>query len=215
MQVTILEGATFCISDELGDIGEPTTGFFEADTRFLSRFALRVNGARPLLLSSGKVDYYSAAWFLRNPPVGGLAHDEVSIARRRFVGEGMQDHIILVNHSGRPLELEVELELATDFADIFAVKAFDPALGDPMHATLPGPVPPVFDEPENQLVFSSHDGFDGRTQVFLSERGEVEGGTRPLPAHARPARALEAPGRRARCRRRDDGCAAGGRAALR
>ncbi len=54
VQVTILEGATFCISDELGDIGEPTTGFFEEDTRFLSRFALRINGARPLLLSVGQ-----------------------------------------------------------------------------------------------------------------------------------------------------------------
>ena len=177
MQVTILEGATFCISDELGDLGEPTTGFFEADTRFLSRFALTINGARPLLLSHGKVEYYSAAWFLRNPPSGGLAHDELSIARRRFVGEGMQDYIILVNHAGRRLELELALEFGTDFADIFSVKAFDPALGDPEHATLPPLAPARFDEGQNGLVFSASDGFEGQTQVLLSERGEADGGT--------------------------------------
>ena len=34
--LTILEGSTFCISDEVGDIGEETSGFFAQDTRFLS-----------------------------------------------------------------------------------------------------------------------------------------------------------------------------------
>ena len=66
-QITILEGATFCVSDEFGDLGEPTTGFFDSDTRFLSRLRLTVNGARPLLLSQGKVEYFSSVWFLRNP----------------------------------------------------------------------------------------------------------------------------------------------------
>ncbi len=177
MQVTILEGATFCISDELGDIAEPTAGFFDSDTRFLSRYLLTVNGARPLLLSHGKVEYYSAAWFLRNSPAGGLAHDELSIARRRFVGEGMQDFVILVNHASRPVEVELALEFGSDFADIFAVKAFDSALGDPDRATLPPEVPAFFDEAENELVFSAPGHFPGQTQVLLSERGEVDGGT--------------------------------------
>ena len=70
MPLTILEGSTFCVSDELGDISEPTMGFFADDTRFLSRWVLTINGARPLMLSSRKVEYYSAAFFLRNPVVG-------------------------------------------------------------------------------------------------------------------------------------------------
>jgi len=40
MALTILEGSTFCVSDELGDIVEPTMGFFADDTRFLSRWVL-------------------------------------------------------------------------------------------------------------------------------------------------------------------------------
>ena len=53
------------------------------------------------------------------------------MARRRFVGDGMQDHIVCANHSEHPVEFELGLELGSDFADIFTVKAFDSALGDP------------------------------------------------------------------------------------
>ena len=63
-------------------------GLFAEDTRFLSRFRLTINGQRPLLLSSGKVEYFSAAFFLRNPLAGGLQQDVLSIARERFVGDG-------------------------------------------------------------------------------------------------------------------------------
>ena len=89
MALTILEGSTFCVSDERGDIVEPTMGFFAHDTRFLSRWALTINGARPLILSSRKVEYYSAAFFLRNPVVDGLQQDEISIARERFICDAM------------------------------------------------------------------------------------------------------------------------------
>jgi glycogen debranching enzyme len=177
MQITILEGATFCVTDELGDLTEPTNGFFAADTRFLSYLRLTINGARPLLLSHGKVEYYSAAWFLRNPPVGGLQPDEVSLARRRFIGDGMQDHVILVNHASRSVQFDLALELGTDFADIFAVKAFDLALGDPAGAELPPLVPAFYNEEDNELVFSAPGDFEGQTQVVLSKPPTVDGAT--------------------------------------
>ena len=79
--LTILEGSTFCICDERGDIDGETQGLFADDTRFLSRLRLTVNGATPLLLSSGKVEYFSAAFFLRNPLAGGLPQDALSIMR--------------------------------------------------------------------------------------------------------------------------------------
>ncbi|HEX2044370.1 MAG TPA: glycogen debranching N-terminal domain-containing protein, partial [Gaiellaceae bacterium] len=131
MALTILEGSTFCVCDDRGDFDGPTTGFFTEDTRFLSRWVLTINGARPLVLSSGRVEYYSAAFYLRNPVAGGLGQDELSIARERFVGEGMQDHFVLRNHAHRPLEFELAVEAGSDFADIFAVKDYDFALGDP------------------------------------------------------------------------------------
>jgi glycogen debranching enzyme len=174
--LTILEGSTFCISDERGDFEAATTGLFANDTRFLSRWVLTVNRARPLLLSSAKVDYFSAAFYLRNPVAGGLGQDEVSIARERFVGEGMQEHVVVECHGHRPIELELALELGNDFADIFAVKHYDFALGDPARALpLPPPVPLVFDRADNEVVLRDSDGFPGLTQVFFSEVGELDG----------------------------------------
>src|SRR5688572_18221098 len=123
--MTILEGSTFCICDEIGDLGDETSGFFAEDTRFLSRLELRINGARPLLLSSGKIEYFSAAFYLRNPVASGLLQDSVSIARERFVGDGMQDNLVVRNETGAALRFELALDVGTDFADIISVKEHD------------------------------------------------------------------------------------------
>ena len=80
--LTILEGSTFCICDERGDIAADTSGFFAHDTRFLSRLVLRIDGASPLLLSSGRVEHFRAAFYLRNA-ANGLPRDALSISRER------------------------------------------------------------------------------------------------------------------------------------
>jgi glycogen debranching enzyme len=176
MAITILEGSTFCICDELGDVGAwPTSGLFAEDTRFLSILQLTVNRSRPLLLSSGKVDYFSAAFYMRNPPVDGLLQDEISIVRERFVGEAMQDRLMLQNQAMRPVAFDLTLEIGSDFADIFAVKDYDFALGDPAHAEpLPPLVQPRFDEEQNQFVLADESGFPAQTQVILSRPGRIE-----------------------------------------
>jgi glycogen debranching enzyme len=176
-QLTILEGSTFCICDEIGDLDGQTSGFFTDDTRFLSELRLTVNGARPLLLSSGKVEYFSAAFFLRNPLAGGLPQDVLLIKRERFVGEGMQDQIVLENQSMVPLSFELGLQISTDFADIMSVKEHDFALGDPLRAApLPAPVAARYDGEQNQFVFEETDGELLRTQLILSQPGRLAGG---------------------------------------
>jgi glycogen debranching enzyme len=176
MALTILEGSTFCICDERGDIDGDTQGLFADDTRFLSLLRLTINGAKPLLLSSGVVEYFSAAFYLRNPPAGGIPLDTLSITRERFVGEGMQDRIVVRNEGMEPLSFELALELATDFADILSVKEHDFSLGDPTRAKpLPAPVACRFEGEHNQFVLEEGNGGIARTQVILSERGEIEG----------------------------------------
>jgi glycogen debranching enzyme len=172
---TILEGSTFCICDDIGDVGDKASGLFADDTRFLSRLKLTVNGATPLPLSAGKVEYFSAAFFLRNPLAGGLRQDQVSIIRERFVGEGMQDVVVLENQSMDPVSLELGLDFAADFADILSVKDHDFSLGDPMNAPpLPDAVPVRYDAENNQFVLE--DSVDSlRTQVVLSQHGRVDG----------------------------------------
>jgi glycogen debranching enzyme len=175
MSLTILEGSTFCICDELGDVGEETSGFFRDDTRFLSILRLTIDGHRPLLLSSDKVEYFSAAFFLRNGPTDRLPVDTLSIMRRRFVGESMQDSIVVQNHGGEEVTFELAIEIGCDFADIFAVKAHDFALGDPLSAEpLPPLVEPRFDSENNQFLLEDSED-PARTQVILSRPGRVEG----------------------------------------
>jgi glycogen debranching enzyme len=180
--LTILEGSTFCICDEKGDVGvhEPS-GFFTRDTRFLSVYQLTLNGERPLMLSSGKVDYFSAAFYLRNPMAGDLPQDCLSVVRERFVGDGMQDTIRIQNQSMEAVSFEVALAVGSDFADIMSVKERDFFLGDPLNARPLPPAGPVhFDETENGFVIvdsAAHNGSGARTQVNLSVPGEVDGGT--------------------------------------
>ncbi len=177
-QLRILEGATFCICDEVGDLHHQGEGLFSEDTRYLSRFKLTIDGHRPLLLSSDKIEYFSAAFFMRNPLSGGLDQDALSIRRERFVGEGMQDSFSVQNQSMKPVEFDLELEVGTDFADIFAVKDYDFALGDPMRAKpLPQPRPNEYDEERNQFLISDNGDSPVKTQVIFSQRGEVDGST--------------------------------------
>ncbi len=177
MALTILEGSTFCICDERGDLNASTHGLFASDTRFLSRFTLTVNGAAPLLLTSGKVEYFSAAFYLRNPVAGGLEQDQLAITRERFVGEGMQERIVLQNLAGQSMVIDVALETGNDFADIFAVKHHDFALGDPARAEpLPPLAPAEADSATGQLVLTDTTS-PATTQLVFSNLGEVAGGT--------------------------------------
>ena len=65
--VKILDGNTFVVSDDRGDIeASPTdpTGLFSFDTRFLSRWVLTVNGERLSSLSVDDLQYFESRFFL-------------------------------------------------------------------------------------------------------------------------------------------------------
>ena len=98
---TILAGSTFCIADERGDIDVPPAGLFAHDTRFLSRFVVLVNGARPELLTGRRGDPHEASYFSRNPLAGGLERDELEIVRRRRISVGLEEHFIVRNLGAR------------------------------------------------------------------------------------------------------------------
>ena len=187
MALTILEGSTFCICDDLGDIEGGVGGLYAHDTRFLSTFTLRVEGKRPLLLSSAKVEYFSAAFYSGNAPADGLDRNVLSIARHRFIGLGLQDHIVVRNVTRAPVSFTLELDFGTDFADIISVKQHDFALGDPAHAPdLPPAAAARFDEPAGRVLLEESGGRGGRTQVVLSRIGEGEAGVVRFPISLAP-----------------------------
>ena len=87
----------------------------------------------------------------------------------------MQDRITVQNQTRKPVSLELALAFGNDFADIFAVKNYDFALGDPdkaRGAAARGRGASTR-KSENQFVLVDDGGF-ARTQIILTQRGLVE-----------------------------------------
>ena len=123
--ISILDGSTFIVSDRRGDIearpDEPH-GLFFRDTRFLSRWVLTFNGAALTDLSTDETAY-SAAQFFLYPATGTIYENPtVSVIRKRMVGDGFHEDITVINHGRDAIDVELRLEAASDFADIFEVK---------------------------------------------------------------------------------------------
>ena len=123
--VSILEGNTFVVSDLDGNIDASPTqthGLFQWDTRFLSRWKLTVNGSVPDVLSTDDLQYFSARFFLV-PGTGTIYVDsDLSIIRTRAVGNGFHEDLEILNHRSEPVDLDLRIEAAADFADLFEIK---------------------------------------------------------------------------------------------
>ena len=130
--VSILDGNTFVVSDDRGNIDATptdTSGLFAWDTRFLSRWVLTVDGKIPNSLSTDDLQYFSAQFFLV-PGTGTIYVDaDLSIIRQRAVGNGFHEDLSFLNHSDKAHDLEVRIEVGSDFADLFEVKDALPKKG--------------------------------------------------------------------------------------
>jgi glycogen debranching enzyme len=176
LPLTVLDGSTFCVCDERGDVDglAAASGFFASDTRFLSRSVLTLGGERLDPLSHDHRFPHLATFVLRNPLAGGLRPNELVVRRERFVGNCMEERILLANNSRRRVEVELAVELAADFADIFVVKQLEPGFGEPADVTLP-PARPAERGADGTLIFSDR-SFPARTVVHLSQPFEKSGG---------------------------------------
>jgi glycogen debranching enzyme len=130
-QLVVLRGSSFVVSDRRGDVeaeAEPT-GLFVRDVRHLSTWLLTVDGQRTRLLTSRNLGHDTARFFLTQG-WAKVGHDPgISICRERHVGERLHEHVSIRNHSGERLRIDVVLEYASDFADIFEVKDQRPKRG--------------------------------------------------------------------------------------
>ena len=108
--VRILDGNTFVVSDERGDIEASKTdptGLFSYDTRFLSTWVLTVNDIRLNALSTDDLQYFEARFFLV-PATGTVYIDpKLSVIRQRAVGDGFHEELTILSHSDEPADLTV------------------------------------------------------------------------------------------------------------
>jgi glycogen debranching enzyme len=123
--VKILDGNTFVVSDDRGDIEASLTdptGLFSFDTRFLSKWVLTVNGQRLNALSTDDLQYFETRFFLV-PGTGTVYVDsKLSVIRLRAVGDGFHEKVTILNHDDKPIDATVRIEAESDFADLFEVK---------------------------------------------------------------------------------------------
>jgi glycogen debranching enzyme len=129
---TLKSGDTFIVLDNHGDIGVAAggpDGLFHADTRFLSRLELLLNGLQPLLLGSNLRD--DNAWLAidqTNPDIYEgesliLPKDLLHVMRRIFLWRGAAYQRLLVrNYGERPVDLTLTINFDSDFADLFEVR---------------------------------------------------------------------------------------------
>lgn len=123
--VTIIEGSSFCVSTDDGDI-RPflPQGVFVRDTRIISEWRTRINGL-PIETLSVEIDQPHQATYVGR--VRSRHEHSVEgtliVERQRTVGTGLGEVLTFHNYSPRDVQATVEMRFESDFADIFDVKA--------------------------------------------------------------------------------------------
>jgi glycogen debranching enzyme len=121
--VTLVEGSSFCISLQNGDIfPHHPHGVFHQDTRILSRWSLTINGQPLEPLGARTPSPYQGTYIGRAVRADGRADSPLTVERKREVGAGILEHITIHNYALQPAPCEVALSVDADFADLFEVK---------------------------------------------------------------------------------------------
>ena len=186
----VKQGDTFAIFDRFGDIvpyGFGQQGLYHGGTRHLSRLDLRLNGVRPLLLSSSvreENDLFVVD--LTNPdiPIGDdvvFPHDILHVFRSKFLWEGTSyERLRITNHGLDQAALTLSLRVDADFVDIFEVR------GTPRSRR--GEVfEPAADRDSIVLAYRGLDDVTRRTVVeFAPAPAAIEGGEATFPITLAP-----------------------------
>ncbi|SES26235.1 amylo-alpha-1,6-glucosidase [Salipaludibacillus aurantiacus] len=129
----IKENDLFLLTDENGNIPEDHPygpGLYTKDTRFLSKFDLKINGEDPILLSSEADKTYYAEMLLTNPHMEEegdvkLWRESVELKRKRFIyGGALYESLRVKNYNPKQTSFEISLHLDADFKDMFLVRGF-------------------------------------------------------------------------------------------
>lgn len=128
--VKINHGATFLVTDEGGAIPAGSSGdygLYSADTRFISRHELRLNGKRPEAVASVRLSFRHARWHLTAEgvasPGGDVSDARVALTVDRLISlRQMHEDLSLHAYSRTPVTVLLEVAVESDFADLFEVR---------------------------------------------------------------------------------------------
>ena len=171
-----VDGRSFAISDETGDMVATTHGLVYDDLRHLSRLRMQVSGGRVELLAAHTPTPLSAVVVSRvlTTVEAGEEIDsnhtasrdvaEVLAIRRRWLSGSLVEQLTLRNPHRLPVTAHVELEVAADFAHVFDVKS----------GTATGGSAPVEVTRSGWSLCSAEDSQDRTNVGFLPEPDESD-----------------------------------------
>ncbi len=117
--VSVVSPGAYAVSDGGGDVdGSAGHGLFYRDVRHLSGFRLEIDDGPPVSLAS-RVRGSEAEFVLSAGGAKGIG-----VVRRRALGGGMSEEILLRNEAQGAVEARVELGCAADFMDVFEVRGY-------------------------------------------------------------------------------------------
>ena len=127
-QIAIHRGRTVLVCEPDGSIVYPgDKGLYLNDTRLISSWSLSADGIPWDLLSGGPVDHDASRIHLTNrrlPTSSGVIEARtLGLFLSRSIAEGLHEDIDVVNHSGQPVAVNLEITLRCAFTDVFETKS--------------------------------------------------------------------------------------------
>lgn len=121
-ELVLVDGRTFAISDEAGQMVGRTHGLVHDDLRHLSRFELTVDGT-PNELLAAKVATPLSAVVVSRLGAADVPDERAVITRRRWIASGLREDVHVHNTSSVVQRWTLRLRLEADFGHVFDVKA--------------------------------------------------------------------------------------------
>ncbi len=132
--VTIHADDQFCVCAANAEMSSTLEqGYFAADTRLVSGYRLKLGRVRPVLINSAATAHHSARFEFANPALvqangGPLPENTLHLRLDRTIGAGVHEDYEVTNYSRGQVEIDLEVSIESDFADLFDVKAHQPLL---------------------------------------------------------------------------------------
>lgn len=155
--VTINQGNTILVTAVTGEIDpEGQEGFFHRDTRYISHYHFTLNKHRLKYLSSTNLNYFISLSHFTNAKITArdvtVPEGALAVSLGRIAGRGLHEDYEIINYSDQTMRLSLELDIASDFADIFEVRG--------LHLHEKGTIRTQWDEFRSRLSTQySNDGF--------------------------------------------------------
>ena len=127
-QITINDGGSFLLTAADGSIDDRRAqGFFVRDTRLISHYEISIDRQLLTPLTSSNITHRVARYEFTNPELltttGTVPAKKILISVRRDILGGMHEDIDLVNHHQARVELQLMLDIRSDFVDVSRIKA--------------------------------------------------------------------------------------------